>query len=108
VARILLDLSNPAFQADWFAMERDEALVVLSALKKLHKMEWEQLYRDRGLDWEAILSRKGPAGQRIYSLRITLHMRAAAYREGDFLRFLSIHPDSRFGLPIGSDSPTRG
>jgi hypothetical protein len=56
-------------------------------------MEWEQLYRDRGLHWEALLSRKGPAGQRIYSLRITLRVRAVAFREGDFLRLLSIHPD---------------
>lgn len=93
MARILLDLSNPVFQADWFALEREAALAVLTALKKLHKMEWEQLYRDRGLHWEALLSRKGPAGQRIYSLRITLRVRAVAFREGDFLRLLSIHPD---------------
>jgi hypothetical protein len=93
VARILLDLSNPAFQADWFALERDEALAVLAALKKLHQMDWEQLYRDRGFRWEAILSRKGPAGQRIYSLRVTRRARALAYREGDFLRLLSIHSD---------------
>jgi len=99
VARILLDLSNPVFQADWFALERDEALAVLAALKKLHKMEWEQLYRDRGLHWEAILSRRGPAGQRIYSLRITLRIRAAAYREGDYLRLLSIHPDHDSAYP---------
>jgi hypothetical protein len=53
----LLDLGNPVFQADWFALERDEALAVLAVLKKLHKVEWEQLYRDRGLHWEAIHSR---------------------------------------------------
>ena len=93
MSRILLDLSNPAFQEDWFALERDEALAVLSALKKLHKMEWEQLYGDRSFRWEAILSRKGPSGQRIYSLRITLRIRALAYRESGFLRLLSIHPD---------------
>ena len=93
MARLLLDLSNPPFQADWFALERDEAPAVLSALKKLHQMDWEQLCRDRGFRWEAILSRKGPAGQRIYSLRVTRLARALAYREGDFLRLLSIHPD---------------
>jgi len=54
-------------------------------------MDWEQLYRDRGLHWEAILSRKGPGGQRIYSLRFTLRIRAVAFREGDGLRMLSIH-----------------
>ena len=56
-------------------------------------MEWEQLYRDRGLHWEAILSRKGPSGQRIYSLRVTQRMRAVAYREGEYMRLLSIHAD---------------
>ena len=93
MTRILLDLSNPAFQADCFALERDEALAVLAALKKLHQMDWEQLYRDPGFRWEAILSRKGPAGQRIYSLRVTRRMRAVAFREGDYLRMLSIHAD---------------
>jgi hypothetical protein len=93
MARILLDLNNPAFHVGSFALERDDALAVLSTLRKLHKMEWEQLYRDRVLHWEAVLSQKGPAGQRIYSLRITVRMRALAYREGDLLRFLSIHPD---------------
>jgi hypothetical protein len=93
VARILLDLSNPAFQTDWFALERDEALAVLAALRNLHQIDWEQLYRDRGLRWEAILSRKGPAGQRIYSIRITRRMRATAFREGDYLCILSIHAD---------------
>jgi hypothetical protein len=90
VARILLDLSNPVFQADWFALDRAQAQAVLATLKKLHKLEWEQLYRDGGLRWEAILSRRGPAGQRIYSLRMTRSMRAVVFCEGDFLRLLSI------------------
>ena len=93
MSRILLDLNNPVFQAGWFALERDEALAVLATLKKIGQMEWEQVYRDRGLRWEAILSRAGPAAQRIYSIRVTRRARAIAYREGDFLRFLSIHPD---------------
>jgi hypothetical protein len=93
VARLLLDLNNSVFQADWFALERDEALAVLAAFKKLHRMDWEQLYRDRGFRWEAILSRQGPAGQRIYSLRLTRRMRATAFRESDYLRMLSIHAD---------------
>ncbi|MGA2133611.1 MAG: hypothetical protein ABSH50_15065 [Bryobacteraceae bacterium] len=46
-----------------------------------------------GLHWEAILSRKGPSGQRIYSFRITQRMRAIDCRESDYLRLLSIHAD---------------
>ncbi len=93
MARILLDLNNPVFQSS-FSLEREEALVVLATLRKIHHMDWDQLHRNRGLRWEAILSRTGPAGQRIYSLRVTGKLRAVAYREGNFLRLLSLHPDS--------------
>ena len=90
---ILLDLNNPVFQADWFGLEREEALAVLATLRKIRQMTWEQIYRDRGLRWEAILSQSGPQGQRIYSLRVTKKVRALALRDRDFMRFLSLHPD---------------
>ena len=90
---VLLDLNNPAFQESWFALEREEALAALAILRKIQKMEWQQLYRDRGLRWETILSQVGPGGARIYSLRVTRKVRAVAYRERDFLRLLSIHAD---------------
>src|SRR5271154_3534843 len=93
MARVLLDLNNPVFQEGWLALERGEALAVLATLRKIHQMEWQQFYRDRGLRWEAILSRQGPGGERIYSLRVTRRVRAIAYREKDFLRLLSLHPD---------------
>jgi hypothetical protein len=93
MARVLLDLNNPVFQEAWFALERDEALAVLAALRKIQELNWDQLYRDHGLRWEAILSRPGPGGRRIYSLRITRSARAVAYRDGEFLRFLSLHRD---------------
>ena len=66
---------------------------MLATLRKITQLEWNQLYRDRGLHWEAILSRSGPGGQRLYSLRVTRRVRAVAYREGAILRFLSLHPD---------------
>jgi hypothetical protein len=93
MARVLLDLNNPEFQQEWFALEREEAMSVLATLRKIHVLDLEQLYRDKGLHWEAINSRSGPAGKRLYSLRITRSVRAVAYRDGDFLRFLSLHPD---------------
>ena len=93
MAGIALDLNNPEFQKDWFALPRDEALAVLATLRKITQLEWNQLYRDRGLHWEAILSRLGPGGQRLYSLRVTRRVRAVAYREDAILRFLSLHPD---------------
>ena len=93
MARVLLDPNNPVFQEAWFALEREDALAVLATLKKLRQLDWDQLYRERGLRWEAILSRSGPAGRRLYSLRVTRRVRAVAYRDGDFLRLLSLHAD---------------
>jgi hypothetical protein len=93
MARILLDLNNSIFQEDWLSLQREEALAVLAALRKIKQLDWEQLYRDKGVRWEAILSRTGPGGGRICSLRVTQKARAVACRDGQFLRFLSIHVD---------------
>src|SRR5579864_2421346 len=93
MARVVLDLNNPVFQESWFALEREDTLAVLATLKKLRQLECDQLYRERGLRWGAILSRSGPAGRRLYSLRVTRRVRAVAYRDGDFLRLLSLHAD---------------
>ena len=56
-------------------------------------MSWDQVYRDRGLKWEAILTRTGPRGGRLSSLRIAKGFRAVAFRDGRFLKLLSLHPD---------------
>src|SRR3984893_1593566 len=93
MARVLLDLNNPLFQETWVSLEPPETLAVIATLRKIRQLQWEQLYRDPGLRWEAILSRSGPSNQRIYSLRITQKIRAVAYRDGQFLRFLSLHSD---------------
>jgi hypothetical protein len=93
MARVPLDLNNPVFQRNWFALEREEQLAVLGTLVRIHQLDWDQLYRDPGLRWEAIQSRSGPKGGRIYSLRITRRSRAVAYREGNSLRFLAVHAD---------------
>jgi len=93
VDRIVLDLNNPVFQETWFVLETAEALRVLVSLRKLRRMSWSDLYRDRGLRWEAILSCNGPGGQRIYSLRVTQKVRAVTFRQGDYLRFLTLHAD---------------
>jgi hypothetical protein len=56
-------------------------------------MTWDQVYRDAGLRWEVILSKDGPNGERLYSLRIGKAFRAVAFRDGDWLRLLTLHPD---------------
>ncbi|EFK09743.1 hydrolase, alpha/beta hydrolase fold family protein [delta proteobacterium NaphS2] len=56
-------------------------------------MTWEELYMDAGLKWEAILSKKGPNGKRLYTFRIGKGFRDVGYRHGSWLRLLSLHPD---------------
>ena len=93
MSHVVLDLNTPEFLDDWFHLEKTEAIAVLDTLKKIRGMDWDLVYKDRGLRWETIISRKGPGGQRIYSLRITRKVRTPAYRDRDFLRLLSLHPD---------------
>ena len=90
---IQLDLNNPEFQANLLALPKQEAWAVLKTLRMLQAISWEQLQSSKGLRWELIQSRQGPVGQRLYSLRISRSCRAVAWREGTWLRLLSLHPD---------------
>ena len=90
---VRLDLNNPEFQQRLFSLAKDQQRSVLVTLKKLSEMTWDQVYQDVGVHWEAIRSKKGTEGQKLYSLRIGKGFRAVGYREGDWLRLVSLHPD---------------
>jgi hypothetical protein len=91
---VRLDLNNPVFQANLFNLQKPERNAALDTLRKIRQLSWAQLYRDKGLKWEKIISVKPPQGvDAIYSLRITQSRRCPAYRDGDFMRFLTIGAD---------------
>ena len=91
---VRLDLNNPVFQDNLLNLEKPDRHSALETLKKLRQMTWVQVYRDNGLKWEKIFSVNPPTGvAAIYSLRITQSRRATAYRDGDFMRLLTIAPD---------------
>ncbi len=90
---ILLDLNNPEFQSNLLALDKPQAWAVLQTLRLLQAMSWLQLQQSKGLRWELIQSRQGPQGERLYSLRVSRSCRAVAWRDGDWLRLLSLHPD---------------
>lgn len=90
---VRLDLNDSEFQADLFGLPKQQQLSVLSTLKKLSRMTWDQVYRDPGLKWEAVKSQAGPRQGRLYSLRLGKGFRAVAYREEQWLKILSLHPD---------------
>ena len=89
---VRLDLNSPQFQEELFSLSKLDQRAVLTTLKKLSAMTWDQVYRDQGLRWEAILSKPGPNGGRIYSLRLGKGFRAVAFREGEWMRLLTLHP----------------
>lgn len=92
--KVQLDLNNPVFQENLFALQKAERHAAVDTLNKLRKLTWADVYRDNGLKWEKIVSVRPPDGiDAIYSLRITKARRATAYREGEFIRFLTIAPD---------------
>lgn len=88
-----LDLNNPEFQGNWLALQRDDALAVLASLRVIRQLDWRQLQSSKGLRYELIQSRSGPNGERLHSLRISRKVRAVVWRQGNLLRFLSLHPD---------------
>jgi hypothetical protein len=91
---IRLDLNNPVFQENLLSLQKPERLAALDTLNKIRQLTWSQLYRDNGLKWEKIFSVKPPSGvDALYSLRITQSRRATAFRDGDFIRLLTIAPD---------------
>lgn len=92
-ARVRLDLNSPPFQRSLFTLQKDQQRAVLNTLAKLLDMSWDQVYGDAGLKWERIGSRTGDKGEQAYTLRIGRGFRAVAYRDGDWLRFISLHPD---------------
>jgi len=88
-----LDLNSPEFQDVLFRLELAELKQVVASLRRLRDLDWNGLYRHTGFRWEAIEHLKAPDGSRVYSLRLSQKVRAVAYRDGDFLRLTSLHPD---------------
>jgi hypothetical protein len=91
--KVELDLNNPVFLNDFLALDKSELVRVVKALKKIRSMDWETFVRHRGSRWEEIGHIMGPNGKPVHSVRLSQKYRALAYREGDYLRVLSLHLD---------------
>ena len=92
-SRIRLDLNSPEFQDVFFRLEAADLKQVVVSLRRLRDLDWNGLYRHTGFRWEAIEHLKAPTGAKVYSLRLSQRIRAIAFRDGAFLRLLSLHPD---------------
>lgn len=91
--RVQLDLNSPAFQEVFLDLELAELKRVVGSLRRLRDLEWNVVYRHTAFKWEAIRHIRTPNGTMAYSLRLSEKIRAIAYRDGDFLRIISLHPD---------------
>lgn len=91
--RVRLDLNSPEFQDVFLRLETAELKQVVASLDRLRNLEWSALYRHPGFHWEAIGHLRAPNGGKVYSLRLSQRIRALAYREDCYLRFISLHPD---------------
>lgn len=92
-SRVRLDLNSPEFQDVFFRLELGALKQVVACLARLREFDWNNLYRHAGLRWEAIQHLKAPNGAKVYSLRLSQKIRAIAYRDGVFLRLISLHVD---------------
>ena len=86
-------MNSPQFQDVLFGLEIAELRQVIGSLRRLRGLDWGSVYRHPGLQWEAVEHVRTPNGAKAYSLRLSLRIRAIAYRDGDFLCFVSLHPD---------------
>ena len=87
-AAVLLDLNDPNFQNELFALDASDIRKVFKTLQKLSGMTWNNVFKDHGLKWEAIKSLAGK-----YTIRLSQSYRAVALRQGAYMRLQSLHLD---------------
>ena len=90
MTKILLDMNYPIFQQQLFALEKLEQRACLNSLKKIKQLSWEELYKDKGIKWELITSKKTLQGNNLYSFRFSQKYRGTAYRDGNYLVLLNL------------------
>jgi len=88
-----IDLNFPDFQKDLFKLEKKELYALIKTFRALSKLDFDQVRSSSGLNLEQIKKTKTRKGNPIYSIRITRSFRALLSIEGDYLRFISLHPD---------------
>ena len=88
-----LDLNFPPFQRELFSLGKAELSLFIRAAKKISNMDLQQVQQSSGLNLEKIKNINSPAGKVLYSIRMNRSFRAVVTIEGEFIRFVSLHPD---------------
>lgn len=92
MTKIILDMNTPEFQESLFNLEKIEQRALLNTLRKIIKLDWEELYTDKSLNWE-LISQKSKKGNNIYSFRFSQKYRGTARREGEYMVLVGLFPD---------------
>lgn len=87
-SRVLLDLNYPEFQKELFNLDVGDVRKIFATFKKLRGMTWQEVFKDKGLHWEEV---KAAGGK--YTVRLSQSYRAVVKRDGDYMRFASLHID---------------
>jgi hypothetical protein len=87
-----IDLNFPDFQKDLFKPQKKELYALIKTFRTLSRMDFDQLRSSSGLNLEHVKITKTRKGNSIYAIRITRSFRAILSIEGDYLRFISLHP----------------
>lgn len=92
--RIRIDMNCEHFQDELWALDMTELKTLQRAMKRVATLTWAQVQTDHGLNWERIVGRAD-----FYSIRLNQQARAIVTRQGEFLRFESLHfdHDSAYG-----------
>lgn len=64
-------MNYPVFQEQLFSIEKQEQRTLLTTLKKIKQLKWEELYKDKGIRWELITSKTTSKGNNVYSFRFS-------------------------------------
>lgn len=94
-----IDLEWPRVQTELQNLEIKELDQVEATIEKIKKMTWDQIYKTssktqkRGINWEPIEGQQTASGKTIASIRISGKSRARVCRDGNFMKFISIHLD---------------
>ena len=92
--RVRLDLNSPEFLEVFLRLNAVDLAQVAGSLDRIQKLDWSNVYASKGLHWEAIDHLKAPDGKStVYSVRLSQKIRGLAFRDGELMRFISLHPD---------------
>ena len=92
MTKVLIDLNNKNFQNSLFNLEKLEQRALLNTLRKISKLSWEELYKDKGIRWELIIY-ETLEEINTYFFRFSQKYRGTAYRKGDYLMLLNLFVD---------------